>query len=199
MEFQQLTSQKSATLSAIILLITQKNIYKSISVNKYHYLEQIGINDRSTNFCQAAETETVESIMHLNKEGGISHVSRNFIIICENLVSYYLKELLNFCIDSLVFQMFLKLLKIHRFIKKVHLTIYQNIDRFLYLITSAKFSKIFYLIVFKVFVTHPTFSQKNQFDFRKHRNTELAALSLLYKVLPALEDNKYAMCVFIDC
>ena len=40
--------------------------------------------------------------------------------------------------------------------------------------------------------------QKNQFGIRKHRNTELVSLSLLDKVLQALEDKKYAICVFLD-
>ena len=54
-------------------------------------------------FLQATETETVYSIMQLNKEGGINDISRKFLNICKNHVSYYLKELFNFCIVSLVF------------------------------------------------------------------------------------------------
>ena len=51
-------------------------------------------------FRQATETEIIESILQLNKEGGINDVSTKFLIMCENHVSYYLKELPNFCIDS---------------------------------------------------------------------------------------------------
>ena len=42
------------------------------------------------------------------------------------------------------------------------------------------------------------FLAKNQFGFRKHPNSELAALSILDKILPVLEDEKYTMCVFLD-
>ena len=76
------------------------------------------INVRLMYFCQATETGSVESIMQLNKEDGIKDVSRKFLIMCKNNVSYYLKELFNFCIDSFVFPIFFKLLIIHPFIKK---------------------------------------------------------------------------------
>ena len=35
-------------------------------------------------------------------------------------------------------------------------------------------------------------------DSEKNRNTELAALSLIDKVLPAMEEKKYAICIFLD-
>ena len=77
-----------------------KNIHESIPVSHSHHLDQIDVNDRTMYFRQATETEIVESIMQLNKEGGINDVSRKFLIMCKNHVSYYLKELPNFCIDS---------------------------------------------------------------------------------------------------
>ena len=42
-------------------------------------------------FCQATETETVESIMQLTKEGGIDDVSRKVLIMCKDHVSYDIK------------------------------------------------------------------------------------------------------------
>ena len=95
-----------------------KNIDESIPVSHSHHLDQIDVNGRTLYFRQASETEIVESIMQLNKGGGINDVSRKFLIMCKNHASNYLKELFNFCIDSLVFQMILKLFKIHPFIKK---------------------------------------------------------------------------------
>ena len=38
---------------------------------------------------------------------------------------------------------------------------------------------------------------KNQFDYRNNRYTELAALTLMKNILPALEEKKYAICVFL--
>ena len=42
------------------------------------------------------------------------------------------------------------------------------------------------------------FLAKNQFGFEKHRNTGLVVLSLLDKVLLALEDKNYTTCVSHD-
>ena len=50
MESQRLTPQKSATLSVIILFITQKTIHESILVSNSPHLDQIDINDRSMYF-----------------------------------------------------------------------------------------------------------------------------------------------------
>ena len=61
--------------------------------------------------------------------------------------------------------------------------------------------KVFEILLYnrlQSFCHSPNFLAKNQFGFWKHRKTELAALSILDKVLPAFEDNKYAMLVFLD-
>ena len=70
------------------------------------------------------------------------------------------KQQFIFCFDSPVFLNVFKIAQItqtHE--KKLHFVIYQTIDGFLYFISSAKFSEIFYIVFFKVFVTYPTFSQ----------------------------------------
>ena len=83
-------------------------------------------------FRQATEAEIIESIMQLSKEGVNNDVSRKFRFMCKNHVSYYSKELFNFCIDSLVFPNVFKVAQITPIYKKVHFAIYQTIDRFLY-------------------------------------------------------------------
>ena len=130
-------------------------------------------------FCQATETEIVESVMQLNKEGGIYDVSRKFLIMCKNHVSYYLKEPFNFCIDSLVFPNVFKMAQIHPIIKKGSLRNILNYRPVSVLNNLSKVFKKFYLAAFKVFVTHPTLSQKNQ-------------LGLV--LLSAFEDKKFAIC-----
>ena len=39
---------------------------------------------------------------------------------------------------------------------------------------------------------------ENQYGFRREKNTELACLSLIDRVLPAFVDQGYAICVFLD-
>ena len=38
----------------------------------------------------------------------------------------------------------------------------------------------------------------NQYGFRKNKNTELAGITLVNRLLPALENKSYAICVFLD-
>ena len=148
-------------------------------------------------FRQATETEIVESIMQLNKEGGINDVSRKFLNMCKNHVSYYLKELFNFCIDSLVFPNVFKIAQITPIHKKGSL---RNISNYRPVSVLNNLSKVFENLLYnrlQSFCHASNFLAKNQFGFRKHRSTELAGLSLLDKVLSALEDIKYAIYVFL--
>ena len=68
-----------------------RNIHGSIPISTSHHLDQLEINERSMYFRNATETDVIESIMRLNKEGGINDISRKFLVICKNYFSYYLK------------------------------------------------------------------------------------------------------------
>ena len=39
---------------------------------------------------------------------------------------------------------------------------------------------------------------ENQFGFRPNKNTELAALNLIHRTLPAINNKQFALCVFLD-
>ena len=41
------------------------------------------------------------------------------------------------------------------------------------------------------------FFARNQFGFRKNRNTGLTAFNLLDKLIPALKEKKYDICIFL--
>ena len=82
----------------IYLIDNQINIHGPIPISTSHLLDQVEINERSMHFQNATEFDIIESIMRFNKEGGINDVSRKFLVICKNLVFYYLKELFNVCI-----------------------------------------------------------------------------------------------------
>ena len=77
----------------------------------------------------------------------------------------------------------------------------RNISSYRPVFVLKNLSKVFENILYnclQIFCHAFHFLAKNQFAFRKHRNTELAALSFFYKVLPALEDENYAKCVFFN-
>ena len=62
-------------------------------------------------------------------------------------------------------------------------------------------SKIFESIIYdrlNDFLFKHNLLTKNQFGYRKHRNTEMAIFTLIDRVLPAFQDKKYAICVFMD-
>ena len=123
-------------------------------------------------------SEIVESIMQLNKEGGINDVSRKFLILCKNHVSYYLKELFNFCIDSLVFPNVFKIAQITPIHKKGSL---RNISNYRPVSVLNNLSKVFENLLYnrlQSFCHASDFLAKNQFGFRKHCNTEFV-LSIL--------------------
>ena len=80
-----------------------KNTHGPIPISTSHHLGQVEINGRSMYFRNAMGTDIIEPIIRLNKGGGINDCSRKFLVICKNLVSYYLKEPFNFCITSDVY------------------------------------------------------------------------------------------------
>ena len=89
---------KFITLSVIILLITRET-----TLNQFHSAALIYRLDRFqlsiyVFFRNVTETEILESIMCLNKEGGIKDISRELFVMCKYHVAYHLNELLNFCI-----------------------------------------------------------------------------------------------------
>ena len=75
-----------------------RNIHGYIPISTSHLSDQVEINEKSMYLQNATETDIIESITHLNKEGGINDVSRIFLVMCKNYISCYLKQLFNPCI-----------------------------------------------------------------------------------------------------
>ena len=81
-----------------------RNVHGSISISTSHHFDQIENNERSIYFRNATDTDLIESIIRLNKEGSINDISRKILVVCKNYVSYYLrKKLFNFSIISGVY------------------------------------------------------------------------------------------------
>ena len=94
--------------------------------------------------------------------------------------------------------MFLKLLKNTLIHKKGSIC---NISNYRPVSVVINISKVFENLLYnclQIFYHESNFLAKNQFGFRKRCYTDLAALSLLDKVLPALEEKIYAICVFLE-
>ena len=49
------------------------------------------------------------------------------------------------------------------------------------------------------FFTRYSLLSNRQYGFRKNRNTEHEIMELVNKALPAIENKKYSLCIFLDC
>ena len=113
-------------------------------------------------------------------------------------VAYHLKELLVFVITSCVYQNNFKIAQITPFHMKGSPHDISN-DKLVSGLSNL--NKVFGNIIdnsLQNFCQTSNFLAHNHFGFRKNRKTELAALSLLDILIPVLECEKYATCVFLD-
>ena len=137
-------------------------------------------------------------ILNMKKEGSILDISRRFLRICNSLVSKNISFLLNLCMEQGVFPDAYKLAKITPVFKKGASDLISNYRPISIL---SNFSKIFESVIFtriqNFFIAENLLSNR-QFGFRKDRSTELAIFDLLFKILPAFEMKKFAICVFLD-
>ena len=118
-------------------------------------------------FRNAKETDVINSIMRLNKEGGINDVSHNFLVICKNYVSYYLKELLNFCITPGVYPNVFKNAQNTLILKKPSL---HNISNYRPVFVLSNLSTVFENFIYnhiEIFCLTSKFLAKNQFGLKK--------------------------------
>jgi len=175
-----------------------KNIHESIPLSNSHHLDLVSTNQNSMFFNPTTTTEVIKSIMSLNKEGGLKDVSRKFLLLCNLPLSHYLMDLFNLCISIGTYPDVFKIAQITPIHKKGSI---QEIPNYRPISVLCNLSKIFENLIYEriqKFCQSSNFLAENQFGFRKNRNTELAAFNLMDKLLHALEDQKYAICVFLD-
>ena len=142
--------------------------------------------------------EISKIIASVKKEGSLGDISIRFLRAC---VPFILKPLCNFfnlCITSGVFPDIMKLAKINPVFKKGSTHIVTNYRPISIL---CNISKIFESIMYNRlnnFLMSQNILSERQYGFRKGKNTELAVLDLLHRVLPSIQDKKFAICVFLD-
>ena len=113
-------------------------------------------------------------------------------------VSYYPKELINFCNISGFYPFVYKFAQVTPIHEKGSL---RNISNYRQVSVLSKLNKVFENLIynrFRSFCQTSKFLAKNQFGFRKKRHTELVALILIDKLIPSLEQKQYAICVFFS-
>ena len=146
----------------------------------------------------ATNDEVVKVIRGLKKEGGLNDISRRFLKLSASHVSEYLCELFNLCILSGQYPSEFKSAKVTPVYKKGprdSVTNYRPIS------VLNNLSKIFETLLYnriKSFFHSFNLLSNKQFGFRDGSNTELATLHVINKIMPSIEVEKFAICVFLD-
>ena len=125
-------------------------------------------------------------------------ISRKFLLACRELLAPHLSELFNLCIATATFPDILKIAKVVPIYKKGSL---REVKNYRPVSTLSNISKIFETLLFKrldSFIKSKSLLSENQFGFRKGKNTEMAALTLLNRLVGAMKDKKFAVCIFLD-
>ena len=127
-------------------------------------------------FRHAIETEIVESIIEPNIEIEINYISRKILIMCKNRVLYYLKELFNFCIDSLIFSNVLEIAWIPPIHKKCLIRIISHYRPVSVIINLSKtLENLLYNCLQSNRQASDILAKKISLDFHKHCNMQLYA------------------------
>ena len=175
-----------------------KNIHDSIPPSTVDFSGLIPRNNNTANFPLCTENEVYLLLCKMKKEGSFEDIPRKFLRLCIDYIINPLTSLINVCISEGVFPDILKEAKITPIFKKgdrkfIHnyrpISVLKNISK---IFESVMYSRL------EHFFTEQNLLSEKQFGFRKNKSTEMAVLDLIYKLLPAIENKKFAVCVFLD-
>ena len=176
-----------------------QNISNNIPHSHTNYNDLITTNIELMEFSPATNEEVSKEISALKKNGNSVHdFSKIFLRNCSEFVSPVLCNLFNSCLLSEKFPEIFKMAKVtpvHKKGPKDDILNYRPVS------ILANLSKIFEGLLHRR-ISHyfnpQTMLSSNQFGFRRGKNTELACLSLVDRVMPAFTDKGYSICVFLD-
>ena len=175
-----------------------KNINQAILNSQSNYLDLIPRNSTNMYFYLSSPAEVSKVIMTSNKNGSVGDISNKFLKMCVPYVSPLISNLFNSCIREGIFPDILKCAKITHVFKKGQKNQIVNYRPISVLPNIGKVLEALISVRLKGFFTRNELLHENQFGFRNGKNTEMAALKLIERALPALENKQYAICVFLD-
>ena len=190
--------QKIAETFCDYFINKPEGIHRDIGTSNGDYLEITERTSQSMVFFPITQSEVVRSIRALKKQGGLNDISRKFLKLSEREITPHLVTLFNKCVREGIYPNVLKLAKITPVYKKKERNLISNY-RPVAVLTNL--CKVFESIIFdrlSSFFQKKEILSQNQYGFRKHRSTELAVFTLLDRLLPALDDKLYSICVFLD-
>ena len=175
-----------------------RSIHNSVPVSNTDYSYLIPQSNNVSNFNPCTEQEIRHILVNMKKEGGLDDIPRKFMRLCQFQVSHRLSNLFNKCLACGIFPDCLKSAKIKPVHKKGPKNLIKNYRPISILSNISKiFEAVIYTRLNQHFLSENLLSHK-QFGYRKDRNTEMAILDLLSKILPAIEKKKFAIIVFLD-
>ena len=118
--------------------------------------------------------------------------------LSKHQLSKYLSELFNLCIDQGEFPDVFKISRITPVHKKGPRNIVENYRPVCVLPNISKlFDHLIHTRINNFFICND-FLSDNQYGFRKNKNTELAILELINKIIPSIESKSFCICIFLD-
>ena len=173
-------------------------IHENIDESNGDYSNIISQNTNTMYFDFFDELEILKVICNLKKEGDRQDISRRFIKLSASYVSKLLCKLFNMCLTTSIYPDGLKIAKVTPVFKKGKNNDISNYRPVSVLCNLGKiFDSLLYNRLSNFFMSQGLLSE-NQYGFRKNRSTELAIFSLIDRILPAIENKIYAVCVFLD-
>ena len=176
-----------------------ENIHRNIpQSSRVDYLELIpeAISNFDISFSTPFEIESV--INSMKKNGNSRDIPMKFFKLCASNISLHLSNLFNVCIAEGTFPDSLKIAKITPVYKKGSR---KEISNYRPVGILKNLSKIFESLLnvrLKNYFGSNDILSNNQFGFRTGKNTELACLNLVNRLLPALKNKYYGIAVFLD-
>lgn len=148
------------------------------------------------NYTNAAEVS--REIGKARKQEHISDIPVRFLKLCRGRISVHLSDLFNLCIDQSVYPDLFKLARITPIFKtgsKLEIKNHRPVS------VLPNLAKLFESLIYsriKHFFDDSEVLSENQFGFRKDQSTELACFQLVNKIVPAIDEKCFCICVFLD-
>ena len=175
-----------------------KKIHNEVPPCNTSFLDRIPVSNASMSFHPVTPSEIKIYIKKLKKNGRIDDLSKRFLVLCIDHVSPYISTLFNLCVNQGTFPDIFKLAKITPVFKKGKRDLVTNYRPISVL---SNLSKLFESVIHsrvQTFFENTNLLSNNQFGYRKNLNTELALFNLISKIIPAVDNRKYAACIFLD-
>ena len=176
-----------------------KLVLNSIPGTQSDFSHLVGHNPNTMSLFPTNDSEVHKAVMSLQKMGNLEALSSKFLKLSSLFISPFIAKLFNLCVERGVYPGIFKTARVTPIFKnkgsRDHMNNYRPIS------VMCNMSKIFEKLLndrLNSFFFSQNLLCQNQFGFRKGRNTEMAAISLVNRIVPVLENKSFAVCIFLD-